>query len=304
MPLISVLVALAVTAAAPPHLGHGPGAPAVRWGADGHEMAGRAAAETLPADVPAFFRGAAAQLSYLNPEPDRWRAREMREMDQAFSYDHYVDLENLPSGALQAPDRWVFLRMLYEAGLERPERDAGFLSFHMVELYQRLVTEWRMWRAETDPERRGWIEARILNDAGTLGHYVSDASQPHHTTIHFNGWAADAPNPEGYTTARDFHARFESDFVRAHVRWDDVRARVGGTPRSVAGDARTAIVEHILATHAQVEPLYRLDRDVGFHADRPADPRTVGFAADRIAAGALVLRDLWWSAWLESAGTP
>ena len=78
--------------------------------------------------------------------------------------------------------------MLYEAGIERPERDAGFLPFRIVELYQRIVSGWLRWRAEEDPLRRSWIEQRIVNDAGILGHYVTDASQPHHTTIHFNGW--------------------------------------------------------------------------------------------------------------------
>lgn len=276
----------------------------VRWGADGHVMAGRAAAETLPADVPAFFRDAATRLAYLNPEPDRWRERSLREMDQAFSYDHYVDLENLPDGALDSGDRWVYLRALYNAGMERPERDGGFLPFHIVELYQRVVTEWRLWRRETDPQRRRWIEERIVNDAGTLGHYVTDAANPHHTTIHFNGWNADAPNPGGYTTDRDFHARFESDFVRAHVDYDDVRSRVAAPPRSVAGAARAAVMEHVLESNGQVETLYRLEKEVGFAPGAAADPRAQAFAADRLAAGARMLRDLWWSAWLESATAP
>ena len=278
--------------------------PPLRWGSDGHQMASRAAAETLPADMPAFFRDAADQLAYLGPEPDRWRSRALREMDQAWTYDHYIDLENVPAAALEAPDRWTYVRALYQAGLERPEADAGFLPFRTVEMYQRLVTQWRLWRAERDPARRVWIEARILDDAGTLGHYVLDASNPHHTTIHFNGWAQGKPNPEGYTTSRDFHGRFESDFVRAHVKYADVRARVRGAPRSVAGAAREAVWEHVAASNAQVETLYILERDVGFDPQGPTRPRTRDFAAARIAAGAEMLRALWWSAWLESATAP
>jgi len=291
--LAGALVALAVG-------GPGP-VPPFRWGADGHEMAARAAVETLPSAVPSFFRDAGAQLVYLDPEPDRWRSRPLREMDQAFSYDHYVDLENLPAGALDAPDRWVFVRLLYEAGLERPERDAGFLPYRIVELYQRLVTEWVMWRAETDPQRREWIQQRIVNDAGVLGHYVTDAANPHHSTIHFNGWNANAPNPNGYTTKDDFHWRFESEFVRAHVRLGDVRPKVPAEARSVAGQARAAVMAQIQESNTLVEPLYRLDKDVGFDANGPMHPETRDFAAGRLAAGAAMLRDLWWSAWLESA---
>jgi hypothetical protein len=267
-------------------------------------MAARAAAETLPAGIPAFFAASGDQLVYLNPEPDRWRTRPLREMDQAWSYDHYIDLENIPAGALDRGDRWVFLKALYDAGIEKPERDGGFLPFRMVEMYQRLVTEWRLWRAETDPGRRRWIEARIVNDAGILGHYVTDAANPHHTTIHFNGWNASTPNPNGYTTGQDFHARFESQFVEARVRYADVRSRVTAQPRSVAGEARAAVMAHVTESHGFVEELYRLDKQVGFSSAAPMDPRTRDFAADRLAAGARMLRDLWWSAWLESASEP
>jgi hypothetical protein len=290
--LTPALSLLALTAAA---------APVLRWGAEGHEMAARAAVSALPSDMPAFFRAARDQLVYLNPEPDRWRDRQAPEMDQAFSYDHYIDLENVPDAALEAPHRFAYLEALYEAGLDRPERDGGFLPFRIVELYQRLVAEWRLWRAETDAPRRRWIEQRILNDAGILGHYVTDASQPHHTTIHFNGWAESAPNPEGYTLDRTFHARFESDFVRAHVTQEDVSARVTGLARSLVGSVRPAVMGYIRASNDEVETLYRLDRDVRFDPRGAVREETRDFAADRLAHGARMLADLWWSAWLESA---
>ena len=262
-------------------------------------MAARAAVEGIPRDMPHFFRAAGDALVYLNPEPDRWRSRALREMDQALSYDHYIDLENVPGPALDASDRYAFMRELRRAGMERPERDAGFLPFRIVELYQRLVTEWRLWR-EADPRTRPLIEARIVNDAGVMGHYVTDAAQPHHTTIHYNGWNEQAPNPEGFTYDRSFHGRFESAFVDAHVRQDDVIRRVRGEPASVAGAARRAVMDYIQSSHDLVTTLYRLDRDHGFDPGGRAAPETVDFAAERLAAGADMLRTLWWSAWIES----
>lgn len=273
----------------------------VRWGTAGHEMAATAALSSLPTNMPPFFLQAEAQLVYLNPEPDRWRRSDRSEMDRAWDYGHYIDLENVPDGALEAPDRFTYLRMLYEAGLARPERDGGFLPFRILELYQRIVTEWELWRGEGDPDRKRWIENRIVNDAGILGHYVTDASQPHHTTIHFNGWAQGAPNPEGYSEARGIHGRFEGDFVRAHVSQTEVSTRVAREPRSVAGTAKQAVTDQIRRSHAAVETLYRLDRDIGFDPDRPAARATLDFAADRLADGASMLASLWWSAWLESA---
>ena len=56
-----------------------------------------------------------------------------------------------------------------------------------------------------------------------------------------------------------------------------------------------------MAAHAEVETLYRLDRDVGFDPWEPAAPEALEFAAERLAAGAEMLAVLWWSAWVESA---
>ena len=267
-------------------------------------MAATAAVAVLPQSMPDFFRDAGDQLVYLNPEPDRWRSRDLREMDQAWSYDHYIDMENVPAAALEAPDRFQYLAALYGAGLEKPESEGGFLPFRILEMYERLVTEWRMWRNPRDESHRAFIEARIINDAGILGHYATDASNPHHTTIHFNGWAEAAPNPEGYTDDRGFHSRFERFFVEAHVDQADVSARVTGPPESFPGGARAAVMSHIQASFAEVETLYRLDRDIGFDPGGELNPQTRDFAAERLASGARMLAALWWSAWLESESPP
>ena len=123
------------------------GATSAPWGREGHLMVGRAAAAHVPGDMPAFFRREVQRLSYLNYEPDRWRDNDLSEMAEAFRYDHYIDLENVPVAAREAPDRFQFLAVLYrETTLSRPERDAGFLPFRIVELAQRLETEFRRWR--------------------------------------------------------------------------------------------------------------------------------------------------------------
>lgn len=271
------------------------------WGEQGHLIVGGAAAAALPASMPAFFRGRAAQLRWLNPEPDRWRAESLPEMNEGFRYDHYIDLENVPATALRAEDRYAFLELLYRTTeLAAPEVDAGFLPYRILELYQRLESGFRRWRAEPSPRERDWIEERIINDAGILGHYVADASQPHHTTIHFNGWAPGAPNPRGFTTARDFHSRFEASFVSAHVRLSDVRPLLA-TPRAL-GDPRTAVLGFIRATHGELETLYALEKRFGFDPGGPAAPATVDFTARRLAAGADMLSTLWYTAWVRSGG--
>ena len=48
---------------------------------------------------------------------------------------------------------------------------------------------------------------------GVMGHYVGDATQPLHTTKHYNGWVGD--NPEGYTTSRKIHSWIDGGFWTA-----------------------------------------------------------------------------------------
>ncbi len=272
---------------------------ALAWGEAGHLMIGRIAAEGLPSSMPAFFTGATDQLAYLNPEPDRWRERELREMDEAFKYDHYIDLENVPEGALEAGDRYRFIAALYEAGIERPEQAVGFLPYRMIELHQRLTTGFARWRVVETAGERAWIEARVINDAGILGHYVADAANPHHSTIHFNGWAEDAPNPAGYTTSRDFHWRFESTFVEAHITPAEVSRAVPAGVQEI-GNVHDAVMAYLRETNEQVLPLYELEKRDGFDPESDATAATERFAVERLATGARMLRSLWYSAWVDS----
>jgi hypothetical protein len=271
----------------------------VRWGLHGHDISGRAAATALPAELPGFFRNGTEQLTYLNAEPDRWRGDRSREVNEAMRYDHYIDLEIIPAIALEAPDRFHYLMRLQDAGVANPARDAGLLQFRIVELYQRLVIEWRLWRSETDPMKRQMIEQRIMNDAGILGHYVSDAANPHHTSVHHNRWAEGYLNPRGFTTEPGFHSRFESQYVGANIQASDLIPRIERRPRTLT-DIRVETMAHIKRSHDRLERLYELDQSERWSADtRGAEHRE--FAIERLAAGANMLRSFWWSAWIESA---
>lgn len=276
-----------------------PDGASARWGLHGHEISGRAAATNLPAALPAFFRDATERLAYLNPEPDRWRGEGFRELNEAMRYDHYVDLEVIPAEVLAARDRFQYLMGLQNAGLENPARDAGLLSFRIVELYQRLVVEWRLWRTATNPMQRRMIEQRIVNDAGILGHYVADAANPHHTSVHHNRWAEGYPNPRGFTTEPGFHSRFESQYVGANINAADLIPYMNPRPRTLS-DIRIEVMAHLERTHSQLERLYELDQTERWSAETRGDPHRE-FAIERLVAGANMLRDVWWSAWMESA---
>lgn len=271
---------------------------AVRWGRDGHEMVGYAAAQHLPDDMPAFFRDAADQLAWLNYDPDRWRNDRMVESNEAWQYDHFIDLEAVPDFTLEARNRFMYLIALERSGISNPEQ-MGLLPFRIIEMTQRLTQEFRQWRTESDPRVRQWLEQRVINDAGILGHYVADGANPHHTTIHFNGWNADSPNPEGYTLDRTFHRRFESDYVSSHIDRSQVVAAATAAAGEIA-DLRAGVLTYLRRTNSTVRRLYELEKQESF-SERTQSPAHEAFTVERLAAGADMLRSIWYTAWRDSA---
>jgi hypothetical protein len=273
-----------------------------KWGEVGHRITGEAAAAALPSDMPAFFRNAAPQLAYLNPEPDRWRSRQEQDRDPALGTasgaDHFIDTEMIPAerrtNAFAAPTRNAYADTLRALGVNAEV--AGFLPYRILELTQTLRIEFGLWRSAPNAKTREWIEARIINDAGILGHYVADGSNPAHTSVQFNGWVG--ANPHGYATDKRFHSRFESAYVQAQLTVGDVQPLVGSTPR-VYPELRPAILAYLNETFSEVEHLYQLDKAAPFGAETTST-EDKQFTAARLAAGSRMLRDLWWTAWMTS----
>jgi hypothetical protein len=270
------------------------------WGEPGHRIIGDVAAAALPEQMPKFFRDARAQLSYLNPDPDRWRDRAEIALDSAFNDyqapEHFIDFELVPGDALKARNRDTYIDSLHAHGVKATT--TGFLPWRILELSQSLRIQWRLWRAERDSAVKRMIEQRIINDAGLLGHYVGDGSNPHHTTRNHDKWV-ETQNPKGFTTVAGFHSRFESRYVAANMTSADVLPLVVKTTPRVVNPLRAGTWDYLQATFAQLDRLYSLDKNEAF------GPETKGaehkqFTAERLAAGATMLRDIWWTTYVTS----
>jgi hypothetical protein len=270
--------------------------PAGAWGNEGHRMINRLAASTLPSDVPAFLRSEAAinEIEYLGPEPDRWRSRAEPELSAAQAPEHFLDLEPADALGPLPRNRLDFEAKVFAAG-QRPEK-IGLQPWETVEVWERLKAAMREYRtlSAAKKDTRG-VEAAALFYAGWLGHYVGDGSQPLHTTDKFNGWVG--PNPNGYTTAHQIHGQFEGPFVAANEHEGDVRARMTA-PKAIDGDMFDNYVAYLRHSATYVEKVYQLEKAGGFVGAGSAESRD--FTADRLAAGASMLRDLIYTAWVES----
>ncbi len=272
--------------------------PAARaWGNEGHRIINRLAATTLPAGVPAFLRSEATlnEIEYLGPEPDRWRSPAEPELNAAQAPEHFIDLE--PADALgPLPHRRLDFEARVFASGQRPEK-IGLQPWQATEVWERLKAALREYRrlAAAGQDTRPVEQAAIFY-AGWLGHYVGDAAQPLHTTIQYNGWVGS--NPNGYTTAHQIHWQFEGPFVAANLHAPEVQAKM--TPlQALQGDVFDDYVAYLRHTSTYVEKVYQLEKTGGFEGAGSAESRD--FTAARLAAGASMLRDMVYSAWLDSA---
>ncbi len=216
---------------------------ALGWGATGHEWATGIAIEKLPEDVPAFVRDPAMlpKLALMGRELDRSKGSGETH-DKERDPGHYVDVsdDGKVMGVLPL-DQLPVTREAYDTKLRAGgsnQYQAGYLPYSIIDGWQQLRKDFAYWRADvrgietaSSPEERAWFEADrrlreklTLRDIGIWSHYVADASQPLHVSVHYNGWG-DFPNPQGFTT-KHIHAYFEGVFVRKNLKREAVAALV------------------------------------------------------------------------------
>lgn len=306
--------------------------PGRAWDYEGHHTVNELALGALPATFPAFALTPAARIrvAYLAGEPDRWR-NEMNlragtgiALGHVNGPDHYFDLEDITAYGL-TPDRLPPLRYDFVADIARareahpekfpaidPARDgdhtrelSGFLPWSITENYEKLQSGFSTWAALVryggTPEEITNAEENIIYVMGVMGHYVGDASQPLHTTKHFNGWAGD--NPNHYTTDRTFHQWIDGGLFRhtGGLEAQKLAGRIHPAEKLAAAADPNGIfrmsVDFIVANNQLVEPLYKLQKDgkLGDQGDAGTEGRA--FLDGQIVKSGQLLGNLWYTAW-------
>jgi hypothetical protein len=314
---------LALLAAAASHP-----APAHAWGATGHEWISGAGADLLPPEAPAFLRAKAARatIAEYGREPDRSKGAG-RAHDAERDPAHFVDLgDNGEVMGVLALAALPETRGQYDAALNAfgfDQYKAGYLPYSITDGYQQLVKDFSWWRASTfgarwgktaadrayfkgDAKRR---EQLTLRDLGVWSHYVGDASMPQHVSIHYDAWGQ--PNPNNYSEAKGFHARWEGVWVKANLNRAAVIAAV--PPFRDCGCPVMKRAEDFIAASAKnVETVFKLEArgalkapalDAGGEPIRATDtdPEAARLVTSWLASSAAEIRDLTILAWRASA---
>lgn len=256
------------------------------WGYVAHRIIAENAAAGMPDPLAAFFRSGSRSLSAASIEPDTKLKSKLGETEKR---RHYLDLEDLGDTKQRGiPSDPQKARELYgSATLEQ----AGMLPWRVAEVHAELTAAMK---------RNDWPAALRL--AGWLSHYVSDACQPLHTTVNFDGQKSGS---------RGIHAAFETEMIdgnRIHYR-QIASLPEGFRPEPIA-DPAGKIIEVILEAHKSVAGLLKADRDAVLamrrsRADywKELEKRAGPIAGRQMALATRLTASYWHSAWV-AAGRP
>jgi hypothetical protein len=262
------LLALAVLVALP-------AAPALAWNSATHRAVTRLAAAALaPGPLKSVFSGHLAELEQLSVEPDLIREAG----DKNEGRRHYIDLEYYGSDPFAAlnPNEAA----MAERFSARTLRKSGTLPWTIENDAGDLADAWRAGDCRN-----------VLKLAGFLSHYVADAGQPLHTTMHYDGYAQD----------RGMHLRLEratDAYLASLEREAAPRVHV-----EAIDNVWTPVIAELRASYALMPQTIAADRSARAASGSNAQFERIliqnerGWIAGQLATAASVLASIWQLEW-------
>lgn len=283
-------------------------ATASAWGERGHTAIDRAAVTALPDDGPVFLQKYIDYIGDSASIPDTWRSASepFAKIDEDPNHGWFRE----QSPIMMHPPR---SRYEYVLALSREHdriaktdpvaakrinvRWTGTLPYAAMEAYGRLVSgmRWMRRRQAQGADVRS-LEQTCAFYVAWLGHYIGDGAQPLHISIASDGWLG--ANPKAYTRDRTIHARFETAYVESiGLKDSDLVSRMPAVSR-LQGDLFGEVLTFLNRSGDQLETVYELDKRSAFADPKNEQARKLIF--DRTTAGAAMLRDMVYRAWVES----
>jgi hypothetical protein len=215
------------------------------WWGKGHAILTKAVMQTLPEEIPIFFRAGWPFAAHGVYDPDLFKNNATPQLDNAEFPEHFFDLELL-EGHSAPLTRYEFIKLCAEVGVE--PRKVGFVPYATAEWTQRLTVAFA--------EHRKWpdnpmIQSKCLVYAGILAHYAQDMCQPLHLTIHFDGRVG----ADGQKVHKGIHEQVDALIEKLKFKAEELAWDIEPAPIE---DLMGEILYRVDQGNARVEQVYEL----------------------------------------------
>lgn len=265
------------------------------WGFFGHRTIGQVAVYALPSAMQGFYFRHLPDIVKLITDAD-----ERREADPAEAPKHYIDMDHYGDNPFgEMPKAWDKASAKYSADTLRKY---GTVPWTVLEVKEQLTEAFKQ-RDTT----------AIIRLSADLGHYVSDAFVPLHTTENYDGQL---------TNQAGLHSLWESKLPERHI----AEYRLDSDPGSYLKDPQAAIwkvvqesygflgatfdIEEKITRNFTPETKYVFSHKFGktrrSYSDAFADAyhkEVGGQVAYRLKGAPTMVASMWFTAW-KDAGSP
>ena len=267
----------------------------IPWGFYAHKRVNRYAVFTLPEELVGFYKKHIDHLTDHAVDADKRRYAIKEEAPR-----HYIDIDHYGENPFQVmPRKWT-------DAVEKFSEDTlltyGIVPWHIQTVYNRLVKAFE----EKDIDY-------ILKNSADLGHYVSDAHVPLHTTENYNGQL---------TNQKGIHAFWESRLPELFADDYDYLVGTAEYQYSVLDVAWHAVessfnaLDSVLLFDKELSQEFEQDKQYSYEKRgaktikvKSADfsfayhTKLDGMVERRLRLSITTIGNLWYSAWVD-AGQP
>jgi len=267
----------------------------IPWGFYAHKRVNRYAVFTLPEELVGFYKKHIDHLTEHAVDADKRRYAIKEEAPR-----HYIDIDHYGENPFQImPRKWM-------DAVEKFSEDTllayGIVPWHIQTVYNRLVKAFE----EKDIDY-------ILKNSADLGHYVSDAHVPLHTTENYNGQL---------TNQKGIHAFWESRLPELFADDYDYLVGTAEYQYSVLDVAWQAVessfnaLDSVLLFDKELSQEFEQDKQYSYEKRgaktikvKSADfslayhTKLNGMVERRLRLSITTIGNLWYSAWMD-AGQP
>lgn len=265
------------------------------WGFHAHKTIHKHAIYTLPQEISPFFEKYSFQIEERSVQADK-----RRYTDTAEACKHYIDIDLYGISPFDSVPKYWFEAK--EKFTEDTLKSRGILPWVINWEYKNLV-----WAMDS-----GTIE-QVIHHAADIGHYISDACVPLHTTFNYNGQFSNQKGIHALWESRipeSFSSNYEYYIGKTVYLKNPLKYAWSIIEESNALLDSTLRLEKELTDNYLIDAKYRMASTNGkihnqYTSEFISDYNTVlnGMVERRLQRAVLAVGSFWYSAWID-AGQP